>query len=75
MVLGLCCELFGDLTEITPLLVFKCHRGCRLKLACGFVIVGVVAPSEGLAGPVVFTGTLRVGDLVGSKHNENSSLR
>jgi len=46
LVIGLCYELFGDLREITPLLVFKCCRGYDLKRACRFVIVGVAAPSR-----------------------------
>ena len=50
LVIWLCCKLFGDLWEITPLPVFKCCRGCGLKRACGFVIVGIATPSERTCG-------------------------
>ena len=40
-----------------------------------FVIVGVGNRVRGLKGLVVLEGMCRVGDLVGSKNNENSSLQ
>jgi len=50
LIIRLCCELFGDLEEITLLLVFKCCIGCSLKRAYNFVIVGVAAPRERTCG-------------------------
>ena len=38
-------------------------------------IIGVVAPSEGLAGPRVIERTCSVGDLAGSSYSEHPLLR
>ena len=46
LVIGLCCEIFGDLGDTNSFLAFKCCRDCSLKRVCGFVIEGVVVLSD-----------------------------